>query len=373
MEKNDNNIFQDSFNNDEDLIIMNRKKCKYNKIPKPNKNRSVIMDNNCNDNKNYFRKQYMNDKIRNPKINRTLSDIYDTIKNINNINQKIYKIFYKRKNTKESNKSDTTSESINKISIKNQIINEYMRNKSNKQKEKKKLKRAHYSYDNIMKNNISSLLNQNEVEKKDNPNSRDSQNKIDDKSILYISSFISEELKKNRINNKLNYDYNDIHLRDKLIRYKSKLKRNQTSENIFDLNYFQDSKNIKDIIILEKYKQKEFQKLESIKSLKRKYFNNIQKEKNDSKFIINNNNSTKNKPFCFNDDIGIIKKNQQYNNAANNKTYNTNYYINKVFSINKENQNNRNYNQDIYNKNNKTSINNKLNFNYEKYKNILHN
>ena len=225
-----------------------------------------------------------------------------------------------------------------------------------------------------MKNNISSLLNQNEVEKKDNPNSRDLQNKIDDKSILYISSFISEELKKNRINNKLNYDYNDIHLRDKLIRYKSKLKRNQTSENIFDLNYFQNSKNIKDIIILEKYKQNEFQKLESIKSLKRKYFNNIQKEKNDSKFIINNNNSTKNKPFCFNDDLGIIKKNQQYNNAANSKTYNTNYYINKIFSVDKENQNNRNSNQDIYNKNNnKTNINNKLNFNYEKYKNILHN
>ena len=371
MENNDYNILQDSFN-EQALIKKNNKVSKFKKIHKSNKNRSMIMEQNYKEDKsnNFFRKNYMNDKIRNPKINRTLNDIYDTINSINTINKKIYKIFYKRKNTKEN--TNNSSNNSKNVCVKNRIINEY-KQKQNKPKAQKRLKRAHYSYDNIMSRNdyplfMSSVLN-------DDKNHKFNKypDKIDDRSILYVSSYISEELNKNKINNKLNYDYNDLHLRDKLNKYKNKLKRNQTCDNILDINYFRNSKNIKDIIMLEKCKQNEFQKLENIKTLKKKYFNKSYIEKQESKSNNFNNKTTKNKPFCFNDNIEKIKNDKNKNNYITIKNDNVKKYFNKIFSINKEKENNRNNYQDIFSKNYNTDINKNLNFNYEIYRNIIHN
>ena len=376
MESAEDISFQDSFN--EKNKVERKKNSDYykyrNKIfENPNKNPKELYDNDYNDNKNYFRKKFKNDKIKNKNINRTLSDIYETINSINKINKKIYKIFYKRKNTKENINESTNSKNI---SIKSQIINEYKnKNKPNKIEKKKNLQRAHYSCDNIFQKNNYSLNKKDEPVETSKNNLNENSNKLDDKSILYISSYITEELNKNKINNKLNFDYKDIHLKERLNKYKKKLKRNQTSDNILDLNYFGNSQNIKDIIILEEYKQKEFKKLEKIKDLKDKYKDNISTKEKEDYFefnkIYNNQKSLKKKPFCFNDNININKK-QKYSSATS-KTKDTNFIFNKIFSINSDKDNKDSKNKNIYNKNYNTSIINKLNFNYQIYKNILNN
>ena len=341
------------------------KECKYKQIQLSKKFENEITKNNNRDNTNYFRKKYMNEKIRNPNINRTLNDIYETINSINTINKKIYKIFYKRKNTKEISKNSNASGNIKTISIQKKIINEYKNkpNKSNKTKHKKTLKRSNFSYDNIMTRNVNFSLINDKASNPNKPMKNEDTNKIDDRSILYISSYISEELDKNKINNKLNYDYNDLHLKERLNKYKNKLKRNQTCDNILDLNYFRNSKNIKDIILLEKYKQNEYQKLESIKNLKKQYLKDMTKEQWDSKQIKNINNSkvVKDKPFCFNDNIDKINK------PFSVKNNNTSSFINENFLVNDEKENN------IWNQNSNTNIINKLNYNYGIYRNILHN
>ena len=337
------------------------KECKYKQIQLSKKIGNEKTKDNNKDNTNYFRKKYMNEKIRNPNINRTLNDIYDTINSINDINKKIYKIFYKRKNTKETSKNNNASGNIKTISIQKKIINEYKNkpSKSNKAKHKKTLKRSNFSYDNIMTRNVNFSLINDKAGNSNKPMKNEDTNKIDDRSILYISSYISEELDKNKINNKLNYDYNDIHLKERLNKYKNKLKRNQTCDNILDLNYFRNSKNIKDIILLEKYKQNEYQKLESIKNLKKQYLKDITKEKLDSKQFknINNPKVIRNKPFCFNDNID-----------KNNKPFSINsYFINENNLVNDEKENN------MWNQTSNTNIINKLNYNYGIYRNILHN
>ena len=366
MDDNDDINFQKSINEER----KKKKEYKYKKINLSKKNRNEVSKDNTRDNTNSFRKKYMNDKIRNPNINRTLNDIYDTINSINDINKKIYKIFYKRKNTKENNNA---SENIKTIPVQKKIINEYKNksNKFNKDKHKKNLKRSNYSYDNIMTRNVNFSLINDRADKSNKPTENENQNKIDDKSILYISSFLSEELNKNKINNKLNYDYNDIHLKERLNKYRNKLKRNQTSDNILDLNYFRNSKNIKDIILLEKYKQNEYQKLENIKNLKKQYLKDITKEKKDSRQAknINNPEVIRNKPLCFNDDINKNNKYQKYKLFSIKKN-STSYFINENLSFNEEKKN------DTWNQNNNdniTNIINKLNYNYEIYKNILHN
>jgi hypothetical protein len=145
------------------------KECKYKQIQLSKKFENEITKNNNRDNTNYFRKKYMNEKIRNPNINRTLNDIYDTINSINDINKKIYKIFYRRKNTKENN---NTSENIKTIPVQKKIINEYKNksNKFNKEKHKKNLKRSNYSYDNIMTRNVNFSLINDRADKSNKPN-----------------------------------------------------------------------------------------------------------------------------------------------------------------------------------------------------------
>ena len=137
------------------------------------------------------------------------------------------------------------------------------------------------------------------------------------------------------------------------------------------MNYFRNSKNIKDIILLEKYKQNEYQKLENIKNLKKQYLKDINKEKKDYRQFKNENNPKiiKNKPLCFNDDINKNNKYQKYKLFSIKKN-STSYYINENLSFNEEKKN------DTWNQNNNdniTNIINKLNYNYEIYKNILHN
>ena len=369
MDDNDDINFQKLFNKRNKERKGNEEN-QYKKIQNLYKYRREIKD--INHQENCFRKNYINKKIKNPNINRTLNDIYDTINSINKINKKIYKIFYKRKNTKSN---INTSETIKENSIKNKIFNEY-KNNSNKQKQKQKKtsSRSNYSYDNIIsRNDYFSLIN-NKKEKAIKNKKKECPKKIDDRSIIYISSYISEELNKNKINNKLNYDYNDIHLKERLNKYKNKLKRSQTCDNIFDLNHFRNSKNIKDIIVLEKYKQNEFQKLENIKNLKRNYISNIDNEKKNSSTIknISNHKLIKYRPFCFNDNIDKIKTNQKYNHVTI-KNNNTNYFINKIFAINEQNENNKIRNQNNENKDYNKNLINQLNYNYDIYKNILHN
>ena len=360
------NIIKKKNNNKSTYIRIN----KSIKIPK-NTNKSI--SNNEGENKNCFRKRYNNDKIKNKNINRTLSDIYETINSINKINKKIYKIFNKRKNSKEN----IIIKNAKKIPVRNKIFNEF-KNKSNKTKNKKELKRAYYSCDNIKEKIIHSQLTNDKITKQ---KSNHLPNKIDDQSIIYISSYITEELNKNEIYNKLNYDYNDFHLSDKLNNFQKKLKTsksNQTSDSVIDFNHFKNSKNIKDIILLEKYKQKEFQKLENIKNLKNNYLRNISSE-NKNRFEVNNQNDNKKyikkRPFCFNDNINIVEISKKRKNSfsKNNNKDNVNNYFNKYFSINDENENNESKNQNIYNQNYNTSIINKLNFNYQIYRNILSN
>ena len=381
MESREKNIFKKIFNKETKIM---RKKNNKEESKLDNNNKYLIKNNILKGNQYIernisFRKEYKNDKIRNKNINRTLNDIYSTINSINKINKKIYKIFSK-KTTKENNKNSEKNKAtkcINnyfygKNSIKNKLFNE-IQNKSNNEKRKKNLIRNHYSCDNIFKNKINSIK-----AKKETKNINEIK-KLDDNSILYISSFITEELNRNKINNKLNYDYNDIHLRDKLNDYKNdkKLKKNLTYDNIFALNHFRNSKNFKDIVMLEKIKQNEFQKLENINHLKNNYqrdeFSYEKNEFNEFNINLNNNKQiSKKKPFCFNELI-----NKSYNTSKNNNEYYKSKYINsffhKIFSIKNENDSEETVGENIYTKNYNTNIINKLNVNYQIYKNILNN
>lgn len=381
MESREKNIFKKIFNKETKIM---RKKNNKEESKLDNNNKYLIKNNILKGNQYIernisFRKEYKNDKIRNKNINRTLNDIYSTINSINKINKKIYKIFSK-KTTKENNKNSEKNKAtkcINnyfygKNSIKNKLFNE-IQNKSNNEKRKKNLIRNHYSCDNIFKNKINSIK-----AKKETKNINEIK-KLDDNSILYISSCITEELNRNKINNKLNYDYNDIHLRDKLNDYKNdkKLKKNLTYDNIFALNHFRNSKNFKDIVMLEKIKQNEFQKLENINHLKNNYqrdeFSYEKNEFNEFNINLNNNKQiSKKKPFCFNELI-----NKSYNTSKNNNEYykskNINSFFHKIFSIKNENDSEETVDQNIYTKNYNTNIINKLNFNYQIYKNILNN
>ena len=376
MQNKDDNNSKRPFKEENIIKKKNNNKSTYiriNKSIKITKNTNKSISNNEGENKNCFRKRYNNDKIKNKNINRTLSDIYETINSINKINKKIYKIFNKRKNSKEN----IIIKNAKKIPVRNKIFNEF-KNKSNKTKNKKELKRAYYSCDNIKEKIIHSKLTNDKINKQ---KSDHLPNKIDDQSIIYISSYITEELNKNEIYNKLNYDYNDFHLSDKLNNFQKKLKTsqsNQTSDSVINFNHFKNSKNIKDIILLEKYKQKEFQKLENIKNLKNNYLRNISSE-NKNRFEVNNQNDNKKyikkRPFCFNDNINIVEISKKRKNSFS-KNYNkdnVNNYFNKYFSINDENENNESKNQNIFNQNYNTSIINKLNFNYQIYRNILSN
>ena len=381
MESEDENIFKKIFNKENKIMRMknNQEESKLNNNSKYFTNNIILKENKYIEKNISFRKEYKNDKIRNKNINRTLSDIYTTINSINKINKKIYKIFSKKskkENIINSNKNNETK-CINdyfygKHSLKNKLFNE-IQNKSNKNKSKKIIIRNHFSSDSIFRNKINSLKAKKDAKKI-------AENKeLDDKSILYISSYITEELNRNKIYNKLNYDYNDIHLRDKLNDYKNdkNLKRNQTYDNIFALNHYRNSKNFKDIVMLEKIKQNEFQKLENIKHLKNNYHDDeISYEKKEfNEFIMDLNNNKKilkKKPFYFNDTI-----NKSYNTAKNNSDYykskNINSYFYKIFSIKNENDNDETVGQNIYTRNYNTNIINKLNFNYQIYKNILNN
>ena len=359
-------------NNPDDLIItrINKKrkdepkKKIYTKLTKykiiNNSQKSEIISKESKENINYFRKKYINNKIRNPSINKTLNDIYCTIKSIHKINNKIYKIFNKKTNSKTAN---TTNENIKNMSIKSKIINVH-KNKSNNKT--KGLKRAKYSYDNMMilKRDTFSLKNDDKNSNKQKLN--DYSRHIEDKSILYLSSFISEEINKTKINNKLNYEYNNIYLRDKIFNQKNKLKRNQTYENILNIYNYRNSKNIKDIIALEKSKQTEFKKLEKIKMLKQKYFNNDSALKKDFIEINDNKNNWHNKPRYFNDNINIYKNNNIYNNLKNSNYLN---YFNKIISNN--NAISEHKTQQEYIDDSDSSLINKLNYNYQAYKNIL--
>ena len=381
MESREKNIFKKIFNKETKIM---RKKNNNEESKLDNNNKYLIKNNILKGNQYIernisFRKEYKNDKIRNKNINRTLNDIYSTINSINKINKKIYKIFSK-KTTKVNNKNSEKNKAtkcINnyfygKNSIKNKLFNE-IQNKSNNEKRKKNLIRNHYSCDNIFKNKINSIK-----AKKETKNINEI-TKLDDNSILYISSCITEELNRNKINNKLNYDYNDIHLRDKLNDYKNdkKLKKNLTYDNIFALNHFRNSKNFKDIVMLEKIKQNEFQKLENINHLKNNYqrdeFSYEKNEFNEFNINLNNNKQiSKKKPFCFNELI-----NKSYNTSKNNNEYykskNINSFFHKIFSIKNENDSEETVGENIYTKNYNTNIINKLNFNYQIYKNILNN
>ena len=382
MESGKEDILKKKFNKESKIVRMKNKNeesiTNYNDIYYTND--TILKGNKYTEKNISFRKEYKNNKIRNKNINRTLSDIYSTINSINKINNKIYKIFNKRKNTNENNKSNydnNDTKVINnyfygKNSMKNKIFNE-IKNKSNKEKSKKNLIRTHYSSDNIFKKRINSLMTKKQSEKKE-------ENKqLDDNSILYISSYITEELNKNQINNKLNYDYNDFHLRDKLNNVKNdkKLKRNQTYNNIFALNHFRNSKNFKDIVKLEEYKQNEIEKLENIKHFKKNYqINELSNEKKElNKYNINldyNKKTSNKKPFFFNDIINKSSYTTKHNNNSF-KTTNINSYLSKIFSIKNEKKQNETEEQKIYNRNYNTSIMNKLNFNYQIYKNILNN
>ena len=379
MEKRDENIFKKIFN--KETKIMRKKNSKEESKINNSNNKYLIGNTKFKGNKYIernisFRKEYKNDKIRNKNINRTLSHIYSTINSINQINKKIYKIFSKKK-TKENCKNSDTNKCINnyfygKNSLKNKLFNE-IQNKSNNEKRKKNLIRNHFSCDNIFKNKIYSIK-----VKKDDKKINEIK-KLDDNSILYISSCITEELNRNKINNKLNYDYNDIHLRDKLNDYKNdkKLKKNLTYDNIFALNHFRNSKNFKDIVMLEKIKQNEFQKLENINNLKNNYhgdeFSYEKKEFKEFNIDLNENKTiSNNKPFCFHEII-----NKSYNTSKNKDEYykskNINSFFHKIFSIKNENDSEETVEQNIFTRNYNTNIINKLNFNYQIYKNILNN
>ena len=382
MEKRDENIFKKIFNKETKIM---RKKNNKEESKINNSNTKYLIGNTKFKGNKYiernisFRKEYKNDKIRNKNINRTLSDIYSTINSINKINKKIYKIFSKKSKKENIINSIKNKETkcINdyfygKHSLKNKLFNE-IQNKSNKNKSKKIIIRNHFSSDSIFRNKINSLKAKKDAKKV-------AENKeLDDKSILYISSYITEELNRNKIYNKLNYDYNDIHLRDKLNDYKNdkKLKKNLTYDNIFALNHFRNSKNFKDIVMLEKIKQNEFQKLENINNLKNNYhgdeFSYEKKEFKEFNIDLNENKTiSNNKPFCFHEII-----NKSYNTSKNKDEYykskNINSFFHKIFSIKNENDSEETVGQNIFTRNYNTNIINKLNFNYQIYKNILNN
>jgi hypothetical protein len=132
MQNKDDNNSKRPFKEENIIKKKNNNKSTYiriNKSIKITKNTNKSISNNEGENKNCFRKRFNNDKIKNKNINRTLSDIYETINSINKINKKIYKIFNKRKNSKEN----IIIKNAKKIPVRNKIFNEF-KNKSNKTK-----------------------------------------------------------------------------------------------------------------------------------------------------------------------------------------------------------------------------------------------
>ena len=429
-------------------------------------------DKNKDNYKNFKKRHY---SIKNPKVNSTLNDLYDTINNINHINRKIQKILYspetkyilnnahtinkqssdieKTNNDSEKNMIDTHLNLGRNKDLRNKIINElkFKENDSISKSFRRNTNRSFfnkinsYTYQSRKKysngginayNNATINDNENKYNtlisfrrpkfktiskqtsyikeyKKNNLLRKDiNKNEIDDNYLSDYESIVSSFNDQNsnnddnyndnnlfNINNNKKYyshydreqgrnndniknmklEINDINRINKLNEEQNQLNYiiNQidqnsifnTTESKINSDISERTKNFKDIIFLEKYKQIELDKLNYMYDMK--INNNNDNSSSDS----NSNNSNNDIKYSRNSHIYSQSNNyKKYESEINNYNYN-NKYENKYNNVDdiREKEKYMNYNNnndDSFNENNINQfyINLKLNGNNNRNK-----
>ena len=299
-------------------------------------------------------------KIKNHKINNTLNNIYDSINKINSLNTKIKKILsYKKFNTIDYQR-DTEPKEKNKINIymlyqenknnnnskyRNSIKNFNYFNRGNQTynnlKTSKKLINMDYNNMNFNAENFT-YLNYNKKPKYGCYKSI----LFPENEKIYKKLQNKEEINKDDTESNYLSDYESIinqssHLLNESYNFDNNVKnsnKNETFSNRNTDNYLIENKkrqnNLKDIILLEKYKQIELEKLENINIMKyNNFFNDEEKDIfeqkiNRAKRHNSCNNSNRKKRNNFNDNT--FKKYFQINeNFYSRSSNNDKLFLNK--------------------------------------------
>jgi len=286
-----------------------------------------LKDKNKDNYKNKNKRKY---SIRNPKINNTLNDIYNTINNINNLNRKIQKILYNPERLYKLNHSHTTYNKPNIIFLENykhieldklnDIYDMDIDNDNSNNKIYMKTSISSHNY-NIKEDYLRDKIKCMKYNKTDESSKENNINQI------YIN------LKLNRNNNRNNLNRN------------RQFNRNNTN-NIFN-KYFKinDDEKIDDYEHINKIKGKEHKKY---------YYRNIK-------------NSFRNKNYSLNTDLNIKNEEKIIDNLKNTKYKKFNMLEDKKIPFN----NNSRFSE-VKKDENKYSINNyyktddeSLNYDYD--------
>ena len=342
-------------------------------------------------------------RIKNSNVNNTLNDIYKTINKINKLNSKIKNIL--SHNSKNDNDIENTKEDYvkkNNYSAQNTINNNYKINFNFKNpnffNRIKKLSNNNINinnktpYNNYFTEDNNNFLN---VKKISGKISKESINKLriipnqridflkgkenakennylsDYESSMTQSSFLSDY--KESIENSINLNYNkplnrhiynktnDSSLALKLLNKEqnnlkiilNKIEKSHLkSKNFINSKNPKRYKNIKDILLLEKYKQIELQRLENINNVKRTFEN----------LNLNEDDSFKNK--IKNLKYNYINTGENYYNLNTKNNYNMNKYF-KLDEKNKVNNKDSYTNININENNNLFNHKNNYDFNME--------
>ena len=353
----------------------------FRKIKNTNPNNSYI------NKANYYTTNNSMNKFKDPNINNTLNDIYKTINKINNINSKIKNILSHNSNynTIDKNKEDyvykknnySAQNTINndskvKLNFKNpDFFNRIKKLNNNSIKINNKIANNNYYTEN--NNNFFRNVKKysDKIPKQPKKLFGTVQNKKDDfikekeKENNYLSDYESSYLSdfQESIENNIDINYNQENYKSlvnpvfKKINTDQNLKllnkeqnnlkyilnkiekANQKTKNFINSKNPKRYKNIKDILLLEKYKQIEYKNLQNINNIKKSHRN------------INDDYLSENKI-----------QNLKYKNINRGENYynlntNNNYDINKYFKLNEENEiNKREYSTNIYNINENNNL-----------------
>lgn len=208
-------------------------------------------------------------KIKNLRVNKALKNIYESINKINLLNSKIKNILYdKNYNTIASKKgislNDSNKKNINFFNKKGKIHNNIKDKKYNKNNTENNKYLNSYKMKNIDGISIRAPIKiYDSISNKKNNNLNDVETKSnclsDYESITNQSSYIS--------NDSFNNENSDLISNNNFITKNTIPKKERHKKWIKDIITKRD-KNIKDIILLEKYKQIELQKLKKIDNIK---------------------------------------------------------------------------------------------------------
>ena len=383
-------------------------------------------------------------KIKNPNVNNTLNDIYNTINTINQLNGKIKNILYnnpKKYNTISvqseinSNQENNLPKKINKSinGTENKLMFKYNNTISNNINTEKiiDLKDTKYNTSSLFRNPVNSYktipnqkpyINNIINKKREEEKEKNEDNYLSDYDSYEYLSYVSNENNINNIDKKINKNnahnkcqeeqieknerpIKSIKLRNinnqklKLFNKEQntlkliikQLEENKRNRKKINSKEKKRAQNMRDIILLEKYKQIELKKLENINDIKNhediNYYNkhltnyinrisidnnnyyNFNLKRNKSYYRRNQNiaNENYNKYFKLTERIGDYNNERNYNNKEKiiKRTY-SHISSNNIFRNKKEELN---LNLELDNLTNKRKFKNKNNipFNNKKY------